>query len=385
MLIPTLLSSSVLALTVNAVLIPLEVADKAVAGKANDLTTLINPTSQSIKVDCSTCPYAIASTRNGQHEWTSGVKSDLLMDFTIEKNQLLLNGRPLFQPQMSRFQPLKIKQVAKEGELEAHDKKWDAFKGDLGMSYSVELSQENGVNSMEIQVLGLDGEMVNTDAVSVRYVKKADGDLLIQSITTHPNILSPAGKQCKNMMCRVMSILKAKMRAAALKAMKAAQAVKGGCMRKFGFRPTPPHSALPPFRHPKVHGGVGKFAGKFHHGGKDSLPKGDMPPHAGHGKIHNHHHQGTLHMVLHAMTRIFRHVILPILIGVAAGMAASAVGMLVGQIIVLIWMRYRRSGKGAYEKVEQVEEARVSEDGLPKYEELEGTEIEVVDEKKEVE
>lgn len=90
-------------------------------------------------------------------------------------------------------------------------------------------------------------------------------------------------------------------------------------------------------------------------------------------------------MVLHAMTRIFRHVILPILIGVAAGMAASAVGMLVGQIIVLIWMRYRRNGKGSYEKVEQVEEARVSEDGLPKYEELEGTEIEVVDEKKEVE
>lgn len=185
-------------------------------------------------------------------------------------------------------------------------------------------------------------------------------------------------------MCRVMSILKAKMRAAALKAMEAAKAVKGGCMRKLGFRPAP-HSALPPFNHPKVHGGINKFAGKFHHGDKDSISTGDMPPHAGHGKVHGHHHHGGLHMVLHAITRVFKHVVLPILIGVAAGMAASAVGMLVGQIVILIWMRYRRGGKGAYAKVEQVEEARVSEDGLPKYEELEGTEVEVVDEKKEVE
>lgn len=181
MLPPRLLSTSVLALTAHAFLVPLEVADKAVAAKVNDLNTLTNPTSQSIKLDCSTCPYAIASTRNGHHEWTSDVKSDLIMDFTVEKNQVHLNGVPLLQPQMSTFQPLKIKQVAKEGEIEAHDKKWEAFNGDLGMSYSVAFSQENSVKSMEVQVLGLDGEMIDTDAVSIKCFTKPDGEVSFQS------------------------------------------------------------------------------------------------------------------------------------------------------------------------------------------------------------
>ncbi len=44
--------------------------------------------------------------------------------------------------------------------------------------------------------------------------------------------------------------------------------------------------------------------------------------------------------------------------------------MLVGQIVVFLWLRRRRSG-AAYQVVESEEQ----EDGLPKYEELEGAEV----------
>ena len=42
-------------------------------------------------------------------------------------------------------------------------------------------------------------------------------------------------------------------------------------------------------------------------------------------------------------SQIVRFVIIPATLGVLAGLVASALGMLVGQIIVSLWMRYRRS------------------------------------------
>ena len=175
------------------------------------------------------------------------------------------------------------------------------------------------------------------------------------------------------MICRVMSIIASKMRAARLSAANAAKKIKSGCMRKFGSAtPSVPAGIRPPHRGPHVKGGPNKFAGKF-------PPR----PHGQNGRPHHRHHG--MHAVMHAIKRIFKHVVLPVMIGAAAGMAASAVGMLVGQVIVLLWIKYRRNGNGpTYKRVEQTEEGRISEDGLPKYEELEGTEVEVVGEKKEL-
>ena len=176
------------------------------------------------------------------------------------------------------------------------------------------------------------------------------------------------------MICRVMSIIASKVRAARLSALNAAKKIKGGCMRKFGS-PSPAVNASirPPHRGPHLKGGPNKFAGKF-------------PPHSHGHKGEPHHRHHGMHAVVHAIQRIFQHVVLPVMIGVAAGMAASAVGMLVGHVIVLLWIKYRRSGNGpTYKRVEQeTEEGRISEEGLPKYEELEGTEVESVDEKKEL-
>ena len=405
MLLPTLLSTTALALTASAFLVPLEVADKAITAKVEALKTFIHPSSQSVKLDCSTCPYAINSTRNLHHEWTNGVKNDLIMDFSIKNNQLNLNSVPILKADglgmtpLPPTQPMKVHQVAQKSEVDSHDKEWVPYDGELRMSFSVQITRSQAFesdpkaifHSVEVQVLGLDAEVVNPDAVVVNLVKKSSGEvkshalpcsppepistnnssqLCIQSISTHPVALSPASAKCKNIMCRVMHLIVSKIQAARTKAINAAKAIKGGCMRKFGSKSSPKgtssHSGF------KLHGGPPKFAGKFQPGDHRDKEHG-----------HPNHRHG-ISMVLHAINRVFKHVVLPVLIGVAAGMAASAVGMLVGHLIVYLWVKYRRGGKGSYERVEQVEEGMG--DGLPKYEELEGTEVEAeyLDEKKEV-
>lgn len=52
---------------------------------------------------------------------------------------------------------------------------------------------------------------------------------------------------------------------------------------------------------------------------------------------------------------------------------ASAVGLLIGQLVVFLWMRYRRSSTSelAYERLGSDEK-----EGLPAYEELEGEDVE---------
>ena len=64
----------------------------------------------------------------------------------------------------------------------------------------------------------------------------------------------------------------------------------------------------------------------------------------------------------------------PILIGVAFGMAASAIGMLVGQLVVFVWLKYRKDQHVVYAPVVSAEK-----DGLPGYDDVPA--IEVTDEK----
>ena len=59
-------------------------------------------------------------------------------------------------------------------------------------------------------------------------------------------------------------------------------------------------------------------------------------------------------------------VIVPVMVGVVLGMTASAIGMLVGHCIVLLWLKFRRSGdkqQGVYESVDSEDK----EEGLPPY------------------
>lgn len=184
MLLPTFLTTTALALTANAFLIPLEVANDAQAAKAAEtLAQNIVPTAQTINLDCSTCPFAEASSQ-GPHVWAeSGPKTDLEMTFTTSeaRQQLSLNGVPFYPPTVGNLaHPLHAKQVVKAGEVVPNNVR--PFNGDLGLSYSLEVQPEKveagiTLTPIVLQVLGIDGKMVKVDSIVIPIIKTLSGDV----------------------------------------------------------------------------------------------------------------------------------------------------------------------------------------------------------------
>lgn len=87
----------------------------------------------------------------------------------------------------------------------------------------------------------------------------------------------------------------------------------------------------------------------------------------------NHHHRGWFSTFIAGTKRVFSLILFPILVGIAFGVTASAVGMFVGQLVVLLWMKFRRTGgEVTYERVETDDKEK-----LPLYEDIEGLEVQV--------
>ena len=218
---------------------------------------------------------------------------------------------------------------------------------------------------------------------------------MISSIVTGPTLITPDGLRCSTVLCRLMSMIrakialaKAKAQAASHKVKHACMRVKNACMRTMGFKPHKNHS-FPNVPKPN-HNGDAALPGTGGHPIPTPQDGSTMPT----GHPHHHHkghgHHSAFHNLTHATMRVFKHVALPILIGVAAGMAATAVGMLIGQMIILLCDRYprkqaaQRAQAGViYLPVESEEKDVFVDDeaGLPAYEDLEGNVIEARDEK----
>ena len=395
----TFLSTATLALTVNAFLLPAEIADEVQAAKAkaaNLVPSLLTPNSKSLTLDCSSCPFALKSERHGVHEWTNDVQSDLQMDFAVQNNHLTLNDKP--------FYPVTIKDLP--GELSAHqtkketesEKTLEGYNGDLKLSYTLEIPQPGEVDGHQVatvimSILGLDGQMVRVDNIKIKAIKAADGSvshshddswinlsnntsaqLSLASVDSVPISPNDPDARCTNMMCRVMTKLgavaakaRAKAASAAAATASAANKVKCFCMRLAGHPVAikgDKTTHLPTHNHVRP----GHF-GASHHGP---------------GMRHGAHHHGFAHSALALARRLFTFVLLPVMIGVAVGITASAVGMLLGQLVVFLWLKFRRSGstrQGVYEVVESEDK----EEGLPAYD-AEGLPAYTdVDEKKQVE
>lgn len=169
----------------------------------------------------------------------------------------------------------------------------------------------------------------------------------------------------------MMSIVVAKMHAAQAKTAEAAHRVKACLCHHLRLpagwsRPGPPHAA----------------------DGGPPPPRGHRGHHGHHGHHGHRHHRSAVRHIIHAVKRVFAHVLLPIMVGVMAGMAACAVGMLVGQIAMFVWLKVSgRGGQVKYTMVEDRDQALDAKDGLPAYEDLEAAEVLVVvdDEKKKME
>ncbi|KAI4170506.1 MAG: hypothetical protein LQ343_004883 [Gyalolechia ehrenbergii] len=361
MLVPTLLSAG-FALTANAFLLPPEVVNKAEAAKNSVPPTLINPQVRTVSLDCSNCPFALASQRNGRHEWTNSVKSDIELKFAAEDDKLKLNGVP-FYPVVPPFAPapLSVKQTPKSGGTEATSD--NGFDGDLTLSYSLEIGDKKkglptqGVvnptmTEITLSILGLDNEVVHVDDIKIKALSlpnPANGkhELFIVGVNTEATDGSSPDAQCATIFCRVLYKFRSGVRKAQTHAKTAAYKVKCICMKCFN-------------------------AMKKHASRPVRLPTHNRVR-PGHFKIHRHHHSW-VHTFARASKQVFSFVVLPILVGIVFGIAASAIGMLVGQVIVTIWLRLRRNSNQtvAYERVETEEK-----EGLPKYEDLEDGKTEV--------
>lgn len=177
-MLSTLLSASVFALAANSFLIPIDIIQDV---RVSELAPLA-PQSQTIRLDCSSCPFALSSERNGRHEWTNDVKSDLEMEFSVDGSSISLNGKPFYPINFPHIPPaLSVKQIQKTNDGDTSAKKWEGYHKALTMSYSLEIDEkhfpENGADAIKIvmTIMGLEGQMIQVDAVEIKVLKQANG------------------------------------------------------------------------------------------------------------------------------------------------------------------------------------------------------------------
>lgn len=191
MLTKQLLLASALALTANALLVPIGMLEKVdsesktfddafeeeILGNFNGVE-VVKTNSKTVHLDCSTCPFALKSERRGKHEWITNTKSDLEMTFATEDGKLTLNGVP-FYPISNTLPPiLAVKQI--ERESEASEGHHEGYEGELVMSYGLEFekkksTEENAeVVSIIMSIIGLEDQMIKVDDIEIKLVETKD-------------------------------------------------------------------------------------------------------------------------------------------------------------------------------------------------------------------
>ena len=166
------LSLGALAVTANAFLVPLYTDDKVAT---NDLAITQGP--QTINLDCTSCPYALKSERNGQHEWTNDVASDLEMNFEVVNNAITFNGATIFPMTSPGLPPvLTVKQNVKSGV----ETSMEGLDRNLGLSYSLETASKpfedgNSLIIITISAMALDGQMIRVDDIEIKAIKDSAG------------------------------------------------------------------------------------------------------------------------------------------------------------------------------------------------------------------
>lgn len=144
--------------------------------KSDFLPAFIEADSRTVSLDCATCPFALSSQRDGAHEWTNDVESELEMKFETEDKTLKLNSVPFYPISNQAFPPtLHVSQSKKEGQ----SSNMEGYDGNLRLSYSVEYDEkkfeDNSLITVLMTVMGLDSQMIKVDNVEVTAIKEQDG------------------------------------------------------------------------------------------------------------------------------------------------------------------------------------------------------------------
>ena len=143
--------------------------------KAEFLPVSYETNSQTLSLDCSTCPFALQSQRDGTHEWTNDVESELEMNFDTDGKAISFNGVPIY-PTNSVLPPLLyVSQSKKDGQ----SSNMEGYDGNLRLSYSMEFDEkkfeDKSLVTMVMTIMGLDGQMVHVDNLKITVVKQEDG------------------------------------------------------------------------------------------------------------------------------------------------------------------------------------------------------------------
>ncbi|KAJ5958680.1 uncharacterized protein N7479_005830 [Penicillium vulpinum] len=332
-----------------------------------------------VDLPCSECPFR-ETNDEGVVSWTEGKPSSLTLDFSIEDNRLLANGRQIFPP----APPIPILAVQQDEEGE------DSTPMPVG--YALEImpmaapSDEPGYELLDIRftVLDLESHPVPVDTVAITVIQDPNGELFIAR--TEVENTTPASdrlswKECHGKAKCLQELLVSRIRGlltgAKARVIGMAKAGRKSCHGKHK-KPQGETMAYPspheeghdgmPFPIPPPFGKEGS--------GREKFGPGSHHAHA-HGSARPHHHNPHHSAFARTFSRIVHFIVVPAVLGVLAGLTASAIGMLVGQAVVFLWQRYRGTPsaerKAAWEDGEACEKqglmtiSRSSEEALPEY------------------
>lgn len=311
-----------------------------------------------------------------------------MLDFSIEDNRLLANGRQIFPPVPPS--PIRAVQQLEDGEASEP----------MPVGYALEVmplgspDDTPGTDLLDIRftILDLETHPVPVDTVAITLIQDPAGELYIAKTgieKTAPPHEGLSWKKCNGKAKCLQGLLVSRVRGllAAAKDRVLGMAGKGGrkgCHGKHhGMMGGPPKhhdeffpEGMPPFAE------FEDFAKEHHHKGHHHHEDGDFdhpPPPPPHGHEGHHHRPHPPHGAFaHTFSRVLRFIVVPAILGVLAGLAASAVGMLVGQAVIFLWQRYRgtkpQEHKAAWEQGDACEKlglmtetSEISEDVLPEY------------------
>ncbi len=182
------------ALSAQAFLIPLEVANSAIESTNNFRVSVIDPGSQTIKLDCPGCPFAEPTAQDGSYKWVSDVKSSLILNFTADNEHLSLNGVPFYPGSMFIPGPLLAPQIHAEESLVGL--KTAGYPAPLHLSYTLEFGpetqfpgDEGRIIPVHLKIIGIDSQAVSVNTVFLQALQSSSGkvNLLLYGLDYSPS------------------------------------------------------------------------------------------------------------------------------------------------------------------------------------------------------
>lgn len=341
------------ALGASSLILPPQLAPASTDDEST-IPSIVNSKNQLIQLPCSACAFSVEDKpTTGDKDfddlfWIQTGANNVLLNFTVSKDGsvLELGGKAIYAPRSQTNtlligEPLYVHQVPATGSEvdEDRSRKVPLEVTSVGLSTEAEVraSPEGDVIvQLQLQIIGLEGQLMHLDSVRIHLLKSGTGGLLILRLDvvpdsmftpfpgfgpspTSPKTDMPNEKDCKSLptaLCKLREIIEAKI----------------GSMRQ--NRPGPAHhfpdfsGPPPPLMRPPINSDHLDFDARppHHHG---------RPHHVRPHGSHDHYNNGTLG----SFTRSVISILIPVMAGITVGLLVSLLGLLFGRIVGFFWLQ----------------------------------------------